>query len=81
MDNIYKWICVNYPDEKEIMDDVGFNKKATFSGAKKVLESGEMDIYDYLHTTESIHREFVFGQLSEIYGLPYTYFYDLWLGY
>ena len=72
---IRKYYVEAYPK-----DDMGadINPKATFKGLLKTLED-KKNVYTYLDVSDSLIRERVFGELSEIMGVKYSKIYNMWL--
>jgi hypothetical protein len=72
---IRKYYVEAYPE-----DDMGadINPKATFKGLLKTLED-KKNVYTYLDVSDSLVRERVFGELSEIMGVKYSKIYNMWL--
>lgn len=69
------WYQANYSD-----DDLGksINPTATFFDLFNALDRRK-DIYKFLNVSDSIIRERLFGQLSEIMKAPYEEIYQQWL--
>jgi hypothetical protein len=61
-------------------DELGkeINDNATFVGLLNELYSGK-DIYNYIGVADSVIRERLFQELSEILNVDYEYIYQLWL--
>ena len=72
---IKQFYLENYPTDElgvELKDD------ATFTGLLNELFT-KNDIYGYIGVGDSIIRERLFMELSEILKCSYDYVYDLWL--
>lgn len=61
-------------------DELGCEIKSNvlFSDLFVTLDNGE-DVYEFLGVDDSIVRERVFGKLSEIMNVEYSYIYNQWL--
>ena len=73
--NIKQFYLENYPTDElglELKDDT------TFTGLLNELFT-KNDIYGYIGVGDSIIRERLFMELSEILKCSYDYVYDLWL--
>jgi len=73
--NIKQFYLDNYPTDElgvELKDDT------TFTGLLNELFT-KNDIYGYIGVGDSIIRERLFMELSEILSCSYDYVYDLWL--
>jgi hypothetical protein len=70
----------NYYMNKYPSDNLGeeINSKATFIGLLDRLHKGK-DVYNYLEVGDSIIRERLFQELSDLLGESYDYVYNLWL--
>ena len=70
----------NFYMSKYPLDDLGeeINDNATFIGLLDKIHKGE-DIYSYLEVGDSIIRERLFQELSDLLGESYDYVYNLWL--
>lgn len=70
--------------EKYPTDELGIeiNDNANFVGLLNTLYE-KRDVYEYIGVHDSLVRERLFGQLSEIIGKVYNdrFVYDLWLKY
>lgn len=78
MANIKKFYTENYPT-----DELGakINEKANFTGLLNILYRNE-DVYDYIFVdgySDSLIRERLFSELSNILNVEYDYIYNLWL--
>ena len=73
--NIREYYLENFP-----ADELGIeiNENATLEGLYAVLTIGG-DVYQYLGVSDSLMRERVFQQLSELTNIPYDDIYHLWL--
>jgi hypothetical protein len=73
--NIREYYLTNFPT-----DELGaeINSEATFDGLVRVLNNYE-DVYEYIGVSDSLIRERVFWNLSEITTTEYSVIYDLWL--
>ena len=73
--NIKQFYLENYPT-----DELGLELKdgTTFTGLLNELFT-KNDIYGYIGVGDSIIRERLFMELSEILKCSYDYVYDLWL--
>lgn len=73
--NIKQFYLENYPTDElgiELKDDTNF------TGLLNELITNN-DIYDYIGVGDSIIRERLFMELSEILKCSYDYVYNLWL--
>ena len=73
--NIKQFYLENYPTDElgiELKDDTNF------TGLLNELITNN-DVYGYIGVGDSIIRERVFMELSEILKCSYDYVYDLWL--
>jgi len=70
----------NYYTNKYPSDDLGaeINSKATFIGLLDRLHKRK-DIYNYLEVGDSVIRERLFQELSDLVGEDYSYIYNIWL--
>jgi hypothetical protein len=73
--NIREYYLATFPN-----DELGteINPSATFDGLVRVLNNYE-DVYEYIGVSDSLIRERVFWNLSEITTTEYNVIYDLWL--
>lgn len=77
--NIKAWYTKSFPHD----DYAGkyLHPEATFGGLNKALGNG-IDIYTYLFINghyDSLIRENVFSELSNLLGVDYSVVYDKWL--
>jgi len=73
--NIKQFYLENYPTDElgiELKDDTNF------TGLLNELITND-DVYGYIGVGDSIIRERLFMELSEILKCSYDYVYDLWL--
>jgi hypothetical protein len=73
--NIREYYLENFPTD-ELGNEI--NPTATFDGLVRVLNNYE-DVYEYIGVSDSLIRERVFWNLSEITTTEYSVIYDLWL--
>ena len=73
--NIREYYLENFPTDEL---GVEINENATFDGLVIVLNNYG-DVYQYLGVSDSLMRERVFQQLSELTSTPYDDIYYLWL--
>ena len=73
--NIREYYLQSFPT-----DELGnqINPQATFEGLSQTLNNYE-DVYEYIGVSDSLIRERVFWNLSEITTTEYSVIYDLWL--
>lgn len=73
--SIKEWYMSAFPT-----DELGceLNGNVKFGHLLVALDKGQ-DVYDVLGVGDSIIRERVFGQLSEIMNVDYSYIYNKWL--
>lgn len=74
--SIKEWYMSAFPT-----DELGceLNDSSTFAHLLTALDNGQ-DVYDVLGVGDSIIRERVFRQLSEMMNVDYSYIYNKWLG-
>jgi hypothetical protein len=75
MNNIREYYLQNFP-----ADELGIeiNENATFDGLVIVLNNYG-DVYQYIGVDDSLMRERLFWELSQLTGTPYDDVYYLWL--
>ena len=73
--NIREYYLQNFPTD-ELGDEI--NENATFDGLATVLNNYD-DVYEYIGVNDSLMRERVFWELSQITTTPYDDIYFLWL--
>lgn len=73
--NIKKWYMENYPT-----DEMGYelNEDVDFDDLFMTLDNYG-DVYELLGAYDSLIRERVFGKLSELMNVDYSYIYEQWL--
>lgn len=73
--NIKKWYMENYPT-----DEMGYelNEDVDFDDLFMTLDNYG-DVYELLGVYDSLIRERVFGKLSELMNVDYSYIYEQWL--
>lgn len=74
--NIKEWYLNAFPTDDlgcEIKDGITFNDL-------NVALNNDKDIYDFLGVYDSIVRERVFSELSEVMDVSYNRIYNKWLG-
>tara|TARA_R100000231_G_scaffold26276_3_gene23807 strand:- start:7586 stop:7828 length:243 start_codon:yes stop_codon:yes gene_type:complete len=69
----------NFYIKKYPSDDLGgeINSKATFIGLLDRLHKRK-DIYNYLEVRDSVIRERLFQELSDLVEEDYSYIYNIW---
>jgi hypothetical protein len=73
--NIKEFYLKNYPHD-ELGSDI--NESANFVGLLNVLYT-DGNVYDYIGVHDSIMREYIFEELSDILDVDYGYVFDLWI--
>lgn len=76
MNNIKEYYTTNFPT-----DELGpeINPQATFDGLVIVLNNYGETVYQYLGVDDSLMRERLFWELSQLTSTPYDDIYYLWL--
>lgn len=75
---IRDWYKDAYPTDEWAIDSL--NRLATFQDAFECLSVG-FNFYTFLGVSDSLVRERVFEQLSELMGCEYGYICDRWLNH
>lgn len=75
MRNIREYYLQNFPT-----DELGIeiNENATFEGLFRVLDNYG-DVYEYIGVHDSLVRERLFWELSQVMGVHYQEVYDQWM--
>ena len=72
--NVRDWYSHTYPTD-ELVDVL--NAETTFGTVRDAINNGK-DIYDILGSNDSVVRERVFRELSNVLDVPYKAVYDKW---
>ena len=73
--NIKSFYCKNFPSDSLGLE---INPAASFDGLYKVLLN-RGDVYEYVGVSDSLVRERLFSELSDLSGKSYSEIYNMWL--
>ncbi len=74
--NLFDWYSETFTKDVKYVGDM--DKKISLFDVVNAMMNGA-DFYDYTGVTDSIDRERIFKELTDVMSLDYNYIYDIWL--
>lgn len=74
---ISDWYFKTYPHEVGVIVDL--DSEVTFNQLSNFLKGGKGDVYEFLGVHDSVVRERVFSELSELLNVDYDTVYNMWI--